>query len=76
MRTTLNIPDSILKQARLRAVEEGKTLTDLLVEGLKIRLARSLPGKRLPASSEDGGLRPGVEWGSLQSDDPEAEMHH
>jgi hypothetical protein len=66
MRTTLNIPDPLLKDAKRRALEEGKTLTDLLVEGLRSRLARSLLPQALPVSDAGGGLLPGVDWGILE----------
>jgi hypothetical protein len=75
MRTTLNIPDPIIKDAKLRAVEEGKTLTDLLVEGLRIRLAKSMPARALPVSSARGGLLSGVDWGSLEPADRGAEEY-
>jgi hypothetical protein len=75
MRTTLNIPDPLIRDAKRRALEEGKTLTDLLVEGLRTRLARSLPSMPLPVSSPGGGLLPGVEWRFLESTDPMAEEH-
>lgn len=75
MKTTLNIPDSLIKDAKRRAVEEGVTLTDLLVEGLQTRLARSLPARPLPVSSAGGGLLPGVGWRVLVSVDPAAEAY-
>lgn len=75
MRTTLNIPDPIIKDAKLRAVEEGKTLTDLLVEGLRIRLAKTMPARALPVSSARGGLLSGVDWGSLEPVDRGAEEY-
>lgn len=34
MRTTLDIPDPLYKQAKIRAVEEGSTLKELLLRGL------------------------------------------
>jgi hypothetical protein len=75
MRTTLNIPDPLIKDAKRRALEEGKTLTDLLVEGLRTRLAKSLPSLSLPVSGMGGGLLPGVDWRFLESTDPAAEEH-
>ena len=35
MRTTLNLPDSLVHQAKARAVEQGRTLTSLIEEGLR-----------------------------------------
>jgi hypothetical protein len=72
MRTTLNIPDPLIKDAKRRALEEGTTLTELLVEGLRTRLARSLPARALPVSTAAGGLQPAVDWSSL---DEAAEAH-
>lgn len=75
MRTTLNIPDLLIKDAKRRAVEEGKTLTDLLVEGLRARLARNMPSRTLPVSRAKGGLLPGVDWRFLESADSSAEEY-
>ena len=66
MRTTLNIPDEVARNAKLRAVEESRTLTDLIVEGLKLRLAGRVPTRILPVSTARGGLLPGVEWHNLK----------
>jgi hypothetical protein len=65
MRTTLNIPDDVARNAKLRAVEESRTLTDLIVEGLGLRLARRAPTRILPVSAARGGLLPGVAWNNL-----------
>jgi hypothetical protein len=70
MRTTLNIPDSLVKEAKRRAMDEGRTLTDLLVEGLRSRLAATVPARVLPVSSAGGGLVPGVDWQTLVPADP------
>jgi hypothetical protein len=73
MRTTLNIPDALVKDAKRRAIEEGRTLTDLLVEGLRNRLAKSLPARSLPVSTATGGLLQGVTWEQLEPSDPAGE---
>lgn len=65
MRTTLNLPDSMVREAKLRALQENATLTDLLVQGLVLRLLRSSPVKTLPVSKACGGLCAGVDWISL-----------
>jgi hypothetical protein len=67
MRTTLNLPDEVARSAKLRAIEERRTLTDMIVEGLALRLARSAPSKPLPVSEARGGLLPGGEWGDLEA---------
>jgi hypothetical protein len=75
MRTTLNIPDALVKQAKRRAIDEGRTLTDLLVEGLQSRLSRSRSPRVLPVSAAASGLVPGVDWKSLEPADPKAEAY-
>jgi hypothetical protein len=75
MRTTLNIPDALVRDAKRRAIEEGRTLTDLLVEGLRSRLAKSLPARSLPVSTATGGLMRGVTWELLEPADPAAESY-
>lgn len=51
MRTTLNLPDALVEQAKATAAREGRTLTSLLEEGLRAvlqdRAAR--PAVLLPA---------------------------
>jgi hypothetical protein len=75
MRTTVNIPDSLIKDAKRKAIDEGRTLTDLIVEGLRSRIARSLPARKLPVSTATGGLVPGVDWSLLQPVDPAGEEY-
>ena len=38
MRTTVEIPDSLLKEAKLAAVEQGTTLKVLITQGLEVVL--------------------------------------
>jgi hypothetical protein len=38
MRTTLNLPDSLAEQAKSRAARDGRTLTSLVEEGLRLVL--------------------------------------
>lgn len=47
MRTTLELPDELMKRAKIAAVERGSTLRDLVAEGLR-RVLRdeSLPRRR------------------------------
>jgi hypothetical protein len=37
MRTTIDIPDELLKDAKRKALEEDTTLRQLVIEGLKLR---------------------------------------
>jgi hypothetical protein len=38
MRTTMNLPDDLYRAARVRAAEEGRTVTSLLEEALRLLL--------------------------------------
>ncbi len=40
MRTTMNLPDSLLDRARRRAADEGRTVTSLMEEALRDLLSR------------------------------------
>lgn len=63
MRTTLDIDDRLLAEAKIRAVREKTTLTRLIEEGLRMRmrppLAAVSPAK-IDLPSGKGGLAPGV----------------
>lgn len=48
MRTTVNIPDSLLKEARERSLAEGRTLGELVSEGLRVVLSPDSTGARVP----------------------------
>ena len=71
MRTTVDLPDELLRRARGRAAEEGTTLTRLLAEGLHLRLQRAeAPPSSvtpLPRSTVGGGLHPWVDPSSNAS---------
>ena len=58
MRTTLNLPDGLVAQAKIRAAESGRTLTSLVEEGLRLVLEQQdipvAPGP-LPAYGHSGG---------------------
>jgi plasmid stability protein len=38
MKTTLYLPEALHRQAKIYAARHGRTLTDLVIEGLKARL--------------------------------------
>jgi predicted transcriptional regulator len=65
MRTTIRLSDDLLRRARKKAAEEGRTLTSLIEEGLKGFLIDSKPARRtrvkLPVSKASGGTLPGVD---------------
>jgi hypothetical protein len=66
MKTTLNFPDSLIFEAKIRAAREHTTLTGLIVEGLKMRLKRSDIRRELPVSSSDGGLKDAYTWEGIR----------
>lgn len=43
MRTTMNLPDDLYRAARVRAAEEGRTVTSLLEEALRNLLDKDSP---------------------------------
>lgn len=65
MRTTIRIHDDLLKRAKKRAAEEGRTLTSLIEDGLTLILAEPKAKSRkrvlLPVSKATGGVLPGVD---------------
>lgn len=64
MRTTVRLDTQLLRQAKKRAAESGRTLTALIEEGLRLvltpRVPVTAPPLNLPVSGA-GGLRPGVD---------------
>ena len=65
MRTTIRINDDLLKQAKKRAADEGRTLTSLVEDGLILVLSKVKAGRRkpvdLPISKATGGVLPGID---------------
>lgn len=62
MRTTVSIDDDLLRQAKVRAAEEGRTLSDIVNESLRERFVRRAavePWK--PVTFRGNGVRPGVD---------------
>ena len=43
--TTIRLPEDLLKQARIHALELGTTFQALVIEGLTMRLETKRPGK-------------------------------
>jgi hypothetical protein len=65
-RTTVRLPDDLIKRAKRKAAAEGRTLTSLIEDGLRLVIAekpkaakakRSLP----PVSKASGGVMPGID---------------
>lgn len=71
MRTTVDLPDDLLRRARITAAREGTTLTALLADGLQLRLGKATAGARsarpLPRSEVGGGLHAWVDPASNAS---------
>jgi hypothetical protein len=47
MKTTFEIPDELFRQAKSRAALDGRTLRDLMIEGLEYAVARPAAGHPL-----------------------------
>jgi hypothetical protein len=65
MRTTVRLPEDLMKAAKRRAVETGRTLTQVIEGALRLELAR---GRQAVASPQpeiptygSGGVLPGVD---------------
>lgn len=71
-RTTVRLPSELLSRAKRKAAAEGRTLTSLIADGLRMALAddrRSPRAKRvLPrVSKAGGGLLPGIDLADSRS---------
>ncbi len=75
MRTTLNLPDRLVSEAKRRALAEGTTLTELLTQGLRNRLEQHARNFTLPVSKSGGGLVAGVAWDTLEAAEPAEERY-
>lgn len=66
MRTTLRLPDDLLKEAKKRAAERGTSLTRLVEEALREALSRESGGEAAPrpvslTTVGGSGVQPGVD---------------
>lgn len=75
MKTTLNFPDSLILEAKIRAAREHTTLTGLIVEGLKMRLRQKDIPRELPVSASGGGLKEGHSWENIRHSGAENEVY-
>jgi hypothetical protein len=71
-RTTVRLPEDLLNRAKRKAAAEGRTLTALIEDGLRLVVAgarKATKGKRvLPRiSTARGGPMPGVDLASLSA---------
>ena len=46
MRTTLDLPDDVLRQAKIAAVERGSSLRQLVIDALARELGAAAPARR------------------------------
>jgi hypothetical protein len=65
-RTTIRLPEELLLRAKRQAAAEGRTLTSLIEDGLRLVLSRTgKPARprrvKLPVSKATGGAMPGFE---------------
>jgi Ribbon-helix-helix protein, copG family len=65
-RTTVRLPEDLVRRAKQKALAEGRSLTALIEDGLRKVLDELGPptrGKRIlpPVSSAKGGLMPGID---------------
>lgn len=65
-RTTVRLPEDLVRRAKRKALAEGRSLTALIEDGLRRVLdepARAAGKKRVlpPVSSARGGLMPGID---------------
>jgi hypothetical protein len=75
-RTTVRLPEDLLRRARRKAAAEGRTLTSLIEDGLRAVLTQGRKDTKvrrtLPVSKATGGLLPGVDltrFSSIQAND-------
>lgn len=66
MRTTVRLPAALLDRAKRKAVAEGRTLTSLIEDGLRLVTAEDRAASKarhidIPVSKATGGFRPGME---------------
>ena len=72
MKTTLDLNDTLIANAKALAAQQQTTLTRVVEEGLRMRLARPSKGRRatslrLPLVDGKGGLKPGIDPSSNRS---------
>lgn len=72
MKTTLDLSDALLANAKALAARRRTTLTRIVEEGLRLRLqtprqTRAKAAHRIPVFHGKGGMRPGIDPTSNQS---------
>ena len=70
-RTTVRLPPSLLDRAKRKAAAEGRTLTGLIEEGLRLVLAQDAKPTKKPVlpriSKATGGPMPGIDFTSFSA---------
>ena len=71
-RTTVRLPEGLLDRAKRKAAAEGRTLTSLIEDGLRLMVAsgkKAATSKRVlpPISKATGGPMPGIDLTDLSS---------
>jgi hypothetical protein len=80
-RTTVRLPEELLKRAKRKAAAEGRTLTSLIEDGLRLVTAEqktARPVKRTlpPVSKAKGGLLPGIDLTSYSAFEEAEDLAH
>jgi plasmid stability protein len=65
-RTTVRLPDDLIRRAKAKAATEGRSLTALIEDGLRRVVSERSPGDRSsrtlpPVSSATGGVMRGID---------------
>jgi hypothetical protein len=71
-RTTVRLPEGLLARAKRKAAAEGRTLTSLIEDGLRLVIAENRKGAKskrvMPrVSAATGGPMPGVDFRDLSA---------
>jgi hypothetical protein len=71
-RTTVRLAEDLLDRARRKAATEGRTLTSLIEEGLRLVVSENRAKKKAqrvfpPVSAATGGTMPGIELTKLSA---------
>lgn len=64
MRTTVDVPDDLLREAKARAGRSGRTLSQVVADALRGSFARGTEAQAEPPNLptfRGGGLQPGVD---------------
>jgi hypothetical protein len=80
-RTTVRLPEELLNRAKRKAAVEGRTLTSLIEDGLRLVVAENRKGikskRTLPrVSKASGGLMPGIDLDSLSRFEEMDDLDH